>query len=118
MPRIKFEFHLCEGVGLPTVARFSGKPGSEGVAAPFTVKTSRPDFIGEEHVEERVLFGGIRKTAADSETETGLIATEVVYCNGKVSIRRRKCYELIKFVLHTPVSVDLCMQAAILYFPY
>ena len=77
------------------------------MAAPFTVETPRSDFIWEKHVEEGILFRGVGEMASYTKAETCFVATEVVYGDYEVPIRGWERGELVEFVLHIPVSVDL-----------
>ena len=79
------------------------------MAAPFTVETPRSDFIWEKHVEEGILFRGVGEMPSYTKAETCFVATEVVYRDYEVPVGGWERGELVEFVLHIPVSVDLCV---------
>ena len=87
------------------------------MAAAFAVKSTRSDFIWEKDIEERVVSWGIREAASDAEPETGFVAAEIGDFDNEVSVGWRYCDELVEFVVHLPVAVDLYTQGSVAYFP-
>ena len=75
------------------------------MAAPFAIETPCSDFVGKKYIKKRILFGCIGKVPSDAETETRLVATEVVDCDDEVSIGTWDCSELIEFRIPPPVRV-------------
>ncbi len=77
------------------------------MAAAFTIKSARSDFIRKKDIEERVVSWGVGEAASDTETEPGFVATEIGDFDDKVSVGWRYRDELVELIVYLPVPVDL-----------